>query len=68
MGAGRSLAVAHQIPVMVYCMVKTGTPYQDLGGHYFDKLHPERAAQRLVQRLLQLGLDVIVTPSEPLSA
>jgi len=53
---------------MVYCMVKTGTPYQDLGGHYFDKLHPERAAQRLVQRLLQLGLDVIVTPSEPLSA
>jgi len=68
-GWGRAIiAVAHKILVMAYCILKTGIPYQDLGGNYFDKLHPERAAKRLVQRLQHLGLDVIVTPSKPLSA
>ena len=68
-GWGRAImAVAHKILVSAYCILKTGTPYQDLGGDYFDKLHPERVAQRLVQRLQKLGMDVIVAPSQPLSA
>jgi len=34
-GWGRAIfAVAHKIPVMAYCILKTGTPYQDLGGNY----------------------------------
>lgn len=62
------MAVAHKILVIAYCILKTGTPYQELGGDYFDKLHPERAAKRLVHRLQQLGLNVIVTPSEGLTS
>jgi len=62
------LAVAHKILVMAYCILKTGTPYQDLGSDYFDRLHPERVAKRLVQRLQQLGLEVTVAPSKLLNA
>jgi len=61
------MAVAHKILVFAYCILKTGTPYQDLGDSYFDKLHPERVAQRLLHRLQQLGLEVTVAPSKLLN-
>jgi len=68
-GWGRAVvAVGHKILVIAYGILKTGTAYQDLGGDYFDKLHPERTAKRLVQRLQQLGLNVVVTPSAEPSA
>jgi len=60
--------VEHKILVFAYCILKTGIPYQDLGDNYFDKLHPERVAHRLLHRLQQLGLDVTVAPSKLLSA
>lgn len=62
-----TMAVAHKILVMAYCILKTGIPYQELGGNYFDNLHPERVAQRLLHRLQQLGLAVTVAPSKLLS-
>ena len=61
------IAVAHKILVIAYCVLKTGAPYQDLGDDYFDKLHPERTAKRLVRRLERLGLTVCVTPSAALT-
>jgi len=66
-GWGKAVvAVGHKILVLAYSILKTGTAYQDLGGDYFDKLHPERTAKRLVQRLQQLGRNVVVTPpAEP---
>ena len=36
--------------------------YRELGGDYFDTLHPERTQKRLVARLERLGLDVSVVP------
>jgi hypothetical protein len=59
--------VAHKILVFAYCILKSRIPYQDLGGNYFDNLHPERVAQRLLHRLQQLGLEVTVAPSKLLS-
>ena len=68
-GWGRTIvAVGHKILVIAYCILKTGHPYTELGGDYFDQLHPERVAQRLVHRLQQLGLNVIVAPAKPLNA
>jgi hypothetical protein len=68
-GWGKAIVgVAHKILVIAYFILKTGTPYRDLGGDYFDKLHPERAAKRLVQQLQQLGLNVVVTPCERLTS
>ena len=46
-GWGRAIfALAHKILVIAYCLLKTGTPYQELGGDYFDKLNPDRTARR----------------------
>jgi hypothetical protein len=33
-----------------------------LGGDYFDRLKPERTAQRLLQRLDRLGFDIVIKP------
>lgn len=67
-GWGRAvMAVAHKIVVIAYCILKTGTPYHDLGDDYFDRLHPERTAKRLVRRLERLGLTVSVSPSADLT-
>ncbi|HUE02359.1 MAG TPA: transposase, partial [Bryobacteraceae bacterium] len=50
-GWGKAImAVEHKILVFAYCILKTGIPYQDLGDNYFDKLHPERVAHRLLHR------------------
>jgi len=57
------VATAHKILLIAFSILRTGTPYQDLGGDYFDRLHPERTARRLVQRLERLGLEVTVTPA-----
>lgn len=65
--AKANMAVAHKILVFAYCMLKNGITYQDLGDNYFDKLHPERVAHRLLHRLQQLGLEVTVAPSKLLS-
>ena len=62
-GWGRAiLGTAHKILVIAYSILKTGNVYQELGGDYFDKLHPDRTARRLVRRLERLGLQVTVSP------
>ncbi len=64
-GWGRAVvATGHKILLIAYSILRTGAPYQDLGGDYFDRLHPERITRRLVARLERLGLSVTVTPSD----
>lgn len=63
-GWGRAaFALAHKILVIAYSMLKTGTPYQDLGSDYFDRRNPGRTARRLVARLERLGMKVLIVPS-----
>jgi transposase len=67
-GWGRAVfAVAHKILIIAYCILKDGQPYHELGDDYFDRLHPERTAKRLLQRLERLGLSVVATPSQSLT-
>jgi hypothetical protein len=42
-------------------MISKGTPYQELGGDYFDGLNPARTAKRLIQRLEAIGYQVEVS-------
>ena len=55
-----AIAIAHRLLVIIYTMLRDGTEYQELGGEYFDRLHPERTAQRLIRRLDKLGFDIVV--------
>ena len=57
-----AVATAHQILMIAYHILRDGTVYRELGGDYFDTLHPERTQKRLVARLERLGLDVSVVP------
>ena len=52
------MAVAHSILVIAYHLITRKEPYRELGGNYFDQIHPEKTAKRLVKRLEQLGFHV----------
>jgi transposase len=59
------VATAHKILVIAYHVIRDGTTYQELGGDYFDQLHPERARNRLLRRLERLGWEVSIAPRSP---
>jgi hypothetical protein len=52
------IAVGHSMLVVFYHMLKDGTSYTDLGGHFFDRLEPERLTRYYVRRLECLGYKV----------
>ena len=53
-----SIAVAHTILTIAYCIIRDGTVYRDLGPNHFDTLDPSRLKRRLVRRLEGLGFQV----------
>lgn len=57
-----AMAVAHRILIIAYHVIRDGSEYRESGGDYFDRLHPERTAQRLANRLTRIGFDVVLTP------
>jgi transposase len=53
--------VAHAILVIIWNMLSTGRPYEDLGTAYFEhRTDPDREARRLIARLEALGKHVTV--------
>jgi transposase len=57
------VALAHKILIIAFHMICQRTPYQDLGGDYFDRINPARTAQRLIKRLEAIGYQVQATPN-----
>ena len=60
------VAVAHQILLTAYTLLRDRTLYRELGGDFFDQQHPQRTQNRLVRRLERLGLQVVITHAKPL--
>jgi len=58
------LAVAHSILVIIYHVLKSKTPYRELGADYFEQLDTARLQRRAVQQLEHLGFTVALTPKE----
>jgi len=62
-GAKRAtIAVAHNILVIAYYILRDTVCYRDLGPDYFDKLNPEGLRRRLTKRLEGLGFKVTLEP------
>jgi transposase len=55
------VAVARAILTAVYVMLKRGVEYHDLGPDHFQRTERTRLANRLAQRLDELGFDVTFT-------
>lgn len=64
-GWGKAIvALGHKLLVIMYEILKTRTPYYEIGGNYYDQLNPEKTINRLVARLGRLGVEVTVQPKE----
>jgi transposase len=57
------VALARQILVIVFHVLSTNKPYQDLGASFYDLRNKERAVQRYTQRLKALGFVVQLEPA-----
>jgi transposase len=53
-------AVAHTLLVIAYYRLQRQEPYRDAGADFFDRLHPEDTARRLVKRLEHLGYHIVL--------
>ncbi|HEY0724184.1 MAG TPA: IS110 family transposase [Pyrinomonadaceae bacterium] len=58
------VALARQTLVLVYHMLSTGKPYQDLGTAFYDRRDKEKAITRYTKRLAQLGFLVQLTKKD----
>ena len=59
------VALEHSMLIAIWHMLTDGTFYQDPGADYYTKLKPEKAKNRAVDQLRQLGYHVELTEAEP---
>ncbi len=59
------IAVAHTILIIAYYILARTADYQELGGDYFDRLHPDRLREYHVRRLQKLGYKVELEEAKP---
>lgn len=57
------IAVAHQILIVAYQMLRKGEGYKEQGGNFFDRRNRSQIATRLVGRLIGLGYQVTLQPA-----
>lgn len=58
-----TIAVAHNLLVIAYYLLRDQTCYRDLGPDYFDRLNPDGLRRRLTRRLEGLGFKVTLEPA-----
>jgi transposase len=61
------VAVEHAILIAIWHMATTGAFYDDPGGDYYTRLHPDRTKIRALTQLRDLGYDVTLNPTQQAS-
>lgn len=56
------MAVAHKLLIAAFHMLATGEAFRDLREGHLDRVARKRSTTRLVQRLSNLGYDVMLVP------
>ncbi len=63
-GAKRAaLAIAHQVLIIIYHLLREGTTYTDLGADYWEQRDKGKIERQHVRRLEQLGYTVTLSPA-----
>ncbi len=56
------VAIEHAMLVAIWNMLTTDTTYQDPGADYYSRLNPDRARNRALHQLRELGYEVTLNP------
>ena len=56
------MAIAHKLLIAAFHMLATGGAFRELGENYLDQTARKRSTTKLVQRLSNLGYDVMLVP------
>ena len=56
------VAIEHTILTAAWHMLRTGEVYIDPGADYYTRQDPERARNKAIRQLQNLGYDVVITP------
>ena len=56
------VAVAHKLLIAAFHMLRTGSPFRELGEDFLDRVSRKRSTTKLVRRLAALGYDVLLVP------
>jgi transposase len=59
------MALAHHLLVVIYCLLRDGGVYRELGEDYYDQQRKPEVTKRLVGRLNRMGWQVMLTPASP---
>lgn len=59
------IAVAREILVSIYHILRDGRTYEELGADYYDKVNPDHQKKQMVKRLMSMGYAVTLEPIEP---
>jgi len=56
------VAVEHAMLIAIWHMLTNGEFYNDAGGDFYTRLHPDKTNQRALNQLRQMGYDVTLNP------
>ena len=59
------VAVEHAMLTAIWHMITNDVPYADPGGNFYARRNPDKAKNRAVDQLRQLGYDVTLSPPPP---
>jgi len=59
-----AMAVAHQMLIIIFHLIKDGSVYRELGGDYYDQRNKPKVVGKLVERIQRLGFYVTLQPIE----
>jgi transposase len=59
------MALAHHLLVVIYCLLRDGGLYRELGADFYDQQRKPEVTKRLVDRLKSMGWQVTLAPASP---
>jgi transposase len=59
------MALAHHLLVVIYCLLRDGGEYRELGEDFYDQQRKPEVTKRLVGRLNRMGWQVTLAPASP---